>query len=673
MMRPALFLLLITAGFNVFAQQSVLWKISSANSPSPSYILCTTDISGIENYDIITPAAAVMDKVNTVAFYCIPDESDKQNIPTLMGAEDERTLKGYYKREDRIRLELMVRDKLNADIESYYALKPVYLLQLFKEKDHKAGAGYIQSSLFTTAIQKTKPTLSLLTIRQIASAMDEIDFETQAFILSNYLSTVNTFLESETKKIQYYKNQSLTDFASEFYASEQDAYIDFFVNGISEMLLKKVDALSAQQSVLYVVDAEFAAGERGLLTKLKTKGYTVTAEVFTLKQRDSNSTQNTVVNTPTTSSNGEPDGFPTIVTSASNTIILDPSDITIVASDEVSAVYNSKTYTALIDPFNDLLDYAAADTLFLESWYDMKGAEANFKIKVPIKGEWEELITDTYNGTIKQYTYQTNHARTDLFYSIGYTVYPPSFKTDNKNVFYNDFLERSVNKIGGKPLAQRIISTPYFTGREYTAVVGDSFFVRSVFFLNDNVLYQLLVGGPGNNAYTPYAEAFLNSFETTGGTTSNWFMFEQPAFNCYLPTPPSKSTQSYNIGGGAMNLITYTAEDYKENISYIISVYNYPPGYNFKSKNAFYDELIANAERQYFGKALSIEKVTKNGIDGRYVQMQLVNKKSYYIYFFFDKNSVYQYLAGGDPAVMQSLNVKRFFDSFLFTGEGEDN
>ena len=668
-----LFFILITSGLTGFSQ-SILWKITGPGSTSPSYILCTSEISGVENYDIVTPVNTLLDNVNTVAFYCIPDASDKQNIPTLMAAPDERTLKGYYKRDDRIRMELMVRDKLHGNIDSIYALKPLYILQLFRDKDHQNGFAYQQSVLFNSAIQKTKPTLSILTLRQIASIMDQVDFDSQAFIMSNYMANEKAVLESDALKLQFYKNQQTKEYVDELYAQEQTAYIEIYINQISDLVAKKVDALSAQQSVLYVLNTEFVAGEKGLIAKLKGKGYTVTAELIALNQQSS-AQQNNSNNNITSSNNfsqAPPDGFPEIAFTTTSNTIINPEEITIIQSADITESYKNKKYAAYGDPFNDMFDYEASDTLFLESWYRMKGADANFEVRVPIKGDWESIVEDNVLGTIKQYIYQTNHAKTDLFYSIGYTVYPPTFKAGDKNTFYNDFLERSVNNIGGKPLAQRIISTPYYTGREFTAIVGDSFFVRSVFFLQDNILYQMLVGGPGDNAYSVFAEAFFHSFSTKGASISNWFLFEQPAFKCYIPTPPSKATQSYNVGSGAMNLVTYTSEDYKENITYSISVYNYPPGYKFKGKNAFYDELISNAERQYFGKAQSITKVTKNGIEGRYVVMPLMNKKTYLMYFFFDKNAVYQYIAGGEPSAIQSLNVKRFFDSFEFAGEAED-
>lgn len=43
---------------------------------------------------------------------------------------------------------------------------------------------------------------------------------------------------------------------------------------------------------------------------------------------------------------------------------------------------------------------AAADTLFMEYWFDLKGDGANFKVKVPIKGDWERSETPWSDGGV---------------------------------------------------------------------------------------------------------------------------------------------------------------------------------------------------------------------------------------------------------------------------------
>ncbi|MFN3940858.1 MAG: hypothetical protein ACK4IY_09740, partial [Chitinophagales bacterium] len=326
-------------------------------------------------------------------------------------------------------------------------------------------------------------------------------------------------------------------------------------------------------------------------------------------------------------------------------------------------------YMAMNDPFGDLLDYSAQDTSFLNSWYAVKSTDANLNVRVPVKTTWEETTTETINGTVKSSTMAMNHARSDLYYSVGYTIYPPNFDAGDKAVFFDDIVYRAVRKLKGDILAQRLISEPDYIGREFTVVVSDSFFVRSRIVLKGNILYQFLTGGPGDNVYSAYALAFYNNIHIETGKSGNWVLINNTTFSCELPSQPLIQKQTYNTQYGPLEVQTFNAQDYKEDIAYFISVNAYPPGYNFKRTADFYDDLIANAERQYVGRAVKIETVKKNGIKGRYVELQLSNQKIYKMYIFFDRNLVHQYLAGGTVAAMQSLSPEYFFSKFRFAGE----
>lgn len=655
----------------VNAQESLLWKITSPDGKLTSYVLSTTELPGVENYDIATPAAEIMNEVNTVAFFSVPDVSEIENIPIYMKSSGGNTLKGFYKREDRIRFELMVSEKLRDNVENYHTTKPLYILQLFREKDHAAGLLYQQTILLDIALQKAKPTLSMLTIRQIGSTMDGMDFQSQAFILSDYVNNVKTFRDADAKKFNAYTRQSLSEYASIINSTEQSGYINVMINDINDLLIKKIEALSTQQTVLYVLNTDLVGGESGILKKLRNKGFGVVAEPFNYTSATSatiknNTTENNSNNTIVTSTQTTfPDDFPSIILMPTNSGYLNPEEIKVVNINEISNV--RPIYKAYSDPFGDLTDMSGADTLFMEYWFDLKGIDANFKVKVPIKNDWEKTETEQRDGgIIKKYIYQTNHAKSDLFYSVGYTLYPPTFTQSNKSNFFDQFMEQTEGQINGKVIAQRILSTPAYTGREFTAVVGDSFFVRSQFILQENVLYQLLVGGPGDNPYSTYAEAFLNSFTLSSNAMVNWHFFDQPSFNTYLPTPPNKSTKTYTLPTGPLTVQTYASEDYKDLVSYSVVVSTYPPGHKFGNKATFFEDLISTSERQLVGTAYKTEKVKLDGIEGRYVEMQLMNKKTYRMYFFLEGNITYQFVAGGEGMILQSLNVNRFFNSIHF-------
>lgn len=662
-----LYFLLIAAGTS-YAQESLLWKVTSPDGKQNSYILCATELPGVENYDIATPVGEIMNIVNTVAFYNVPDAAEVQNIPVFMKSSGDNTLKGYYKREDRIPFELMISDKLKGNVENYYTYKPFYILQLFRDKDHAAGKDYQQTILLDIALQKAKPTLSLLTIRQIAATMDESDFATQATVLSHYVNNPKPYLDADAKKFIAYSKQSITDYANVVNSTEQVAYVNVMINRINDLLIRKMEPLSTEQSVLYILNTDLVGGESGIIKKLRSKGFAVVAQPFIYNLYSGNVDQTTITNTNNNEvASAFPDDFPVFGITTNTTGYLNPEEIKVVSINDINN--NKPAYKAFSDPFGDMFDMAAADTLFMEYWFDLKGDGANFKVKVPIKGDWERSETPwSDGGVIKKYIYQNNHSKSDLFYSVGYTIYPPNFKQSNKDNFFNQFIKQTEDQLNGKLISQRILSTPGYTGREFTAIVGDSFFVRSQFILQDNVLYQLLVGGPGNNPYSAYGEAFLNSFRIASNSMVNWHLFEQPAFNCYLPTPPSKANKTYTLPSGPMTVSTFTSDDYKELVAYSVIVTAYPPGHKFGNKKSFFDDLILNAERQYIGKAYKTETVEKNGVTGRYVEMLLMNKKTYRMYFFFDGNTVYQFVAGGDAQILLSLNVNRFFNSISFIG-----
>jgi hypothetical protein len=647
----------------LFSQQtSLLYRIVPPQGAAASYILCTAQLPGIEKFDIEFPAAEVMDKVSTVAFYWLPDENEKQYLPSLMKLSNDSTLKGYFTREDRIRFELMVRDKLKDNIDNYVGIKPLYILEKFRAKDFGEGASYQQQALFNIAIEKTKPTLSLLNAREINEHIDEMDFETQAEVMIHYVNNANTYLIADEKLLRSYVSQNLQEFSVLFSNATHDAYENFMINNLNDLLAQRIDAVSNQLTVLFILNAERIAGNRGILQNLIAKGYSVSPEPFNLKAKNNDAPAN-MSNMPDTIA---ADNFPELKQIQLNPGMENssPKIQVIHLNDTSKTLFNN--YHAYVDPYGDLFDYASADTSFLDYWYMMKGIEASFSVKVPVKLNWEETTTETLNGPIKSYVYQTNHAKSDLYYSIGYTIYPPTFDAGNKNDFYNDFIYRSVRKLNGELISQRIISTPEYTGREFVIRVADSVFIRSKLILQKNILYQLLTGGPKNNAYSSYAEAFFSSFQTSANNANNWFYFQHSSFTAYFPTAPGQTSQTYSTASGPLIVETFKSEDYKEGVSYFVSINTYPDEYDMKSKTAFYNDLILTAERQYVGRASEIKNVRKDKIKGRYVELHLMNNKIYRMYFFVDDNKVYQYLAGGNPAAVTAFNVQRFFDSITF-------
>jgi hypothetical protein len=652
MLKKLFFCTLFLLPCCVLAQQSMLLKIQAPESETASYIFATTQHKDVAQYNISEPLLPVIQSVNTVVFDWLQDETQRQKMFDIMQLKEEQSLKKIYSREDNIRYELMVINKLKTEVAQVANTQPLYTMQLFRDVDYANGAGFQNNTTFQLALEASKPVISIFNPRVLEEIFVGIDYETQAKILSGYVNNADAILAMENANLLRYVNGDFDGMHNAAVSLFPAAYYANYLNKKIEIIYSKIASFTTQQSVLFVLEAEVLGGENGLLKKLEAAGYVFTTLPASLQSNSS--VQHHVQQTK------ETDHFPTLH-------LADPvyttSDVKIFTGKNALSL-NSPI--ALYDPFNDLFDYANADTSFLKSWYSVRGSEGKCTVKTPVQAQWESSTTPSPTGDIRQYTYAGNHAKSDLYYSFGYTIYPVGFDAGNKSVFFNDFVKRQAQKLKGEILAQRIISTPDYTGRECTILVSDSFFVRSRVLLKNNVLYQMLCGGPNNNAYGAYADAFFRSFNIEPDIANDWFHYENAFFNCNLPTEPLAQTQKINLQQGTLTLQTFSSEDYQEGISYLISVFLYPPSYDFGNENNFLDELVAGAEKQYVGRAIVNEKVKKDGLTGRYVELQLNNTKIYKLYFFYRGNTVYQYLAGGSAQAMLSKNPQYFFDTLSF-------
>ena len=117
--------------------------------------------------------------------------------------------------------------------------------------------------------------------------------------------------------------------ATIFNATEPPAYINVMVGSINDLLMRKIEPLSTQQSVLYILNTALVGGENGILKKLKGKGFTVTAENFNYKKYVSDSPLKI---DPPPEKNETPstytDNFPAITILPSTSGYLNPDEIT---------------------------------------------------------------------------------------------------------------------------------------------------------------------------------------------------------------------------------------------------------------------------------------------------------------------------------------------------------
>ncbi|MEZ5051442.1 MAG: TraB/GumN family protein [Chitinophagales bacterium] len=643
------------------AQESVLVRWVPENSGTPSYILAILHNTEAARYPLSNVPYEVFPLVNTVAFEWLEESYETEQAKEIMQLREELNLKRYLERDDNIRYELFIINNLQENVEQYAGLMPFYTMQLFRDFLRGEGRTYQEELLYQYALEETKPVLSMLSMRNIAEYMATVPSEQQADVLSRFVNDQDLFATYEHDKAGLYRNQSLTELGLLVTGTEQPAWLQAMLTRVNRDLVAQMMELSAGQSVLYILDAERIGGPGGIVPLLLEEGAEVSDMPFTL------SSDAEIEEYYTGTNELQADQFPDYLLDN----LSDRSGYAvrnrIIKVDELQA--GELPPAAITDPFGDGYDYLGTDTSFISEWFELRSNDAYFSIRMPEKTKWEETLTESINGNIKSVQAQVNHARSDLFYSIGYTIYPPNFDPGIRADFFDDFVYRSIRKINGQLVTQRIISDPEYVGREFVVSVDDSFYVRSQIILRGNILYQILCGGPDNKPYAPYAEEFIRSFRLDRGKATNWYTYLDQQISCQFPRQPLIQNQNYPTQYGQVQVKTFNTEDFDTQLSYFLSINQYPDGYPVKGSKSFYNGLISDAERQYFGRAVSVTKVRKGRNKGVEAVLQLNNGKVYRMHFFVVDKVLYQYLVGGTASAMESAGVDYFLDHFLISDQ----
>lgn len=643
------------------AQESVLVRWVPENSGTPSYILAILHNTEAARYPLSNVPYEVFPLVNTVAFEWLEESYETEQAKEIMQLREELNLKRYLERDDNIRYELFIINNLQENVEQYAGLMPFYTMQLFRDFLRGEGRTYQEELLYQYALEETKPVLSMLSMRNIAEYMATVPSEQQADVLSRFVNDQDLFATYEHDKAGLYRNQSLTELGLLVTGTEHPAWLQAMRTRVNRDLVAQMMELSAGQSVLYILDAERIGGPGGIVPLLLEEGAEVSDMPFTL------SSDAEIEEYYTGTNELQADQFPDYLLDN----LSDRSGYAvrnrIIKVDELQA--GELPPAAITDPFGDGYDYLGTDTSFISEWFELRSNDAYFSIRMPEKTKWEETLTESINGNIKSVQAQVNHARSDLFYSIGYTIYPPNFDPGIRADFFDDFVYRSIRKINGQLVTQRIISDPEYVGREFVVSVDDSFYVRSQIILRGNILYQILCGGPDNKPYAPYAEEFIRSFRLDRGKATNWYTYLDQQISCQFPRQPLIQNQNYPTQYGQVQVKTFNTEDFDTQLSYFLSINQYPDGYPVKGSKSFYNGLISDAERQYFGRAVSVTKVRKGRNKGVEAVLQLNNGKVYRMHFFVVDKVLYQYLVGGTASAMESAGVDYFLDHFLISDQ----
>lgn len=264
------------------SQQStntLLWEVSGNGLKKPSFLfgtfhlMCKEDISFSSQ---LKKAVAYCDEV-----YMEMDMDDPSVMLSgmmYMNMKGDKTLKDLYSEEDYKKVTGYLTDSLKVPVMLLERAKPYFLIALLfpKMMDCKTPAG-IEEELVKIAKENKKEINGLETMQFQASVFDSIPYEWQAGELLKNIDSVAFYKNEFRTMLRFYKNQQLDSLEALINKPDEDAgkYNDLLLTSRNRNWVATLDEVMKKESVFVAVGAGHLAGEEGLITLLKKKGYRV--------------------------------------------------------------------------------------------------------------------------------------------------------------------------------------------------------------------------------------------------------------------------------------------------------------------------------------------------------------------------------------------------------------
>ncbi len=264
------------------AQNSILWEISGNGLKSPSYLLGTLKFIGEREFYM---PAQVTSKLKNCQIFAIEDQVDHhaqhelnkalhfpkgQSLATQLKPEDYRTVQEFFQKEFGIG---------KADFESKYAhIKPLALSILMTRLSLGEKVRFYDIELLKFSSKNNLESYSLESVDRESEALNKFPMDDQVKALLHSVANFEK-QKSEYKKLMAdYSAGNLEEiFEYTLHPTENNPlFLEEFYYKRNEEWLPKIEKMMADRPSFISVGISHLEGDRGLLTLLKSKGYTLT-------------------------------------------------------------------------------------------------------------------------------------------------------------------------------------------------------------------------------------------------------------------------------------------------------------------------------------------------------------------------------------------------------------
>ncbi len=254
-------------------KNSLLWKITNTDTGIDSYIYGTIHLKDQRLYFLMDKVEELIKTCDVfMAEYSLDDAGD-ESILQKMYLNDGRTLRSYIPEKKFLKLEKIIKKSFGIDLKLMENMKPMIIENMIIESlfqnDYNAPMDMI---LWNFAKENGLETVGAETTISQIKILDKIPIKPQIKSLIKLGKNPNHFKKNITKLIGYYLNQDIGKLHKNSVKS-LGKLKKLLVYNRNDYIVASIEKYCSEKSVFVAVGAGHLSGEKGILRKLKNRGY----------------------------------------------------------------------------------------------------------------------------------------------------------------------------------------------------------------------------------------------------------------------------------------------------------------------------------------------------------------------------------------------------------------
>ncbi|RYE23768.1 MAG: TraB/GumN family protein [Sphingobacteriales bacterium] len=256
--------------------KSLLWRVTSKNTKTPSYLFGTIHLICADDY---VWTDAMEQSLHNSQEVCLELDMDDEGLSMqiAMGMLDTsgKKLSDYFTKTEYAKLKQIIADSLGMDIVQFEPMKPVVLQSILTSMlaNCKTPLSY-EANITEVAKKENKEVSGLETAAQQLELFDNMVADS---VIKDINETVNDLQKQRSeygKLVAVYRNQDLPKLHMLIQESK-DIDLSGFLDSRNEKWIEKMVDKMDQHSTFFAVGAGHLWGNNGIINLLRKQGYTV--------------------------------------------------------------------------------------------------------------------------------------------------------------------------------------------------------------------------------------------------------------------------------------------------------------------------------------------------------------------------------------------------------------